>query len=116
MGEPRKKKQNISVCVFMCTPNLRNAGMSQIEVTKDSEEMAPKSIKSIDSPRNHGFFLGGVLLWSLGPKFDSHPLNSAGSAEQRASSLSLGLPQSPLSEPLTPGRVSDENFTERTVE
>lgn len=89
--------------------------MSQIEVTKDSEEIAPKSIKSIDSPRNHGFFWGGIV-WSLGPKFDSHPLNSVGSAEQRASSLSLGLPQSPLSEPLTPGRVSDENFTERTAE
>ena len=59
MGEPRKKTKYLCVCVFKCTPNLRNAGMSQIEVTKDSEEMAPKSI---DSPRNHGFFWGGIVV------------------------------------------------------
>lgn len=107
MGEPRKKnKISLCVCVFKCTPNLRNAGMSQIEAAKDSEEMAPKSI---DSPRNHSLFWEG---YCCGPW-----VQNLASAEQGASSLSLGLPQSPLSEPLTPGRVSsDENFTERTVE
>ena len=42
-GEPRQKQ---NICVSVRTPNLRKAGMGQIEVTKDSEEMVLIIIKA----------------------------------------------------------------------